>query len=183
MESKTENESSSRSSTSHLPERPLRLGRVGRPHGNRGAFHVSDATERLDLLDLGRSFRIGSATFSVVWRGGTGARPLIMVDGIADRESARALNGEPITVARGEIGQLAEREYLVDDLISCEVKADGRSLGRVRDVLLLPSVEAIEVVDAAGLTRLVPLVSDAIEQVDLEHRTIEVNITFLAAET
>jgi len=106
-----------------------------------------------------------------------------MVDGIADRESARALNGEPITVARGEIGQLAEREYLVDDLISCEVKADGRSLGRVRDVLLLPSVEAIEVVDAAGLTRLVPLVSDAIEQVDLEHRTIEVNITFLAAET
>ena len=181
MESKTENESWSRSSTKS--GRRVRLGRVGRPHGIAGAFHVSEPTERLDLLDAGRSVQIGSTQFTVVWRRGTGARPLIKVGGVEDRERARALNGEPITVAREELGQLAEREFFVDDLIGCEVKADRRSLGRVRDVLLLPSVDAIEVEDDAGQTLLIPLVGDAIKRIDAEARTIEVNATFLNTET
>jgi len=53
-------------------------------------------------------------------------------------------------------------------------------LGTVRRVLALPSCEVLEVVLAdGGGELLVPLVSDAVQTVDIERREILVDVQFL----
>src|SRR5688500_2574790 len=111
MAPRKESASSSRSSTELL-----RVGRVGRPHGLDGGFTVSDPTERLELLDPGRSILVGERSMNVVARRGTADHPIVLLEGVGDRTSAEALRGEALTVPRAALGMLEEGEFLVDDL-------------------------------------------------------------------
>lgn len=157
----------------------LRIGRVGRSHGNEGAFRVSDPSKRPGLLDAGRHVWIGERPVRIAERSGTAARPLLRLEGIESRGEVEALAGHAITVSREQLGPFMQGEHLVDDLISCEVHGDGRSIGRVRDVLTLPSVDALEVESQNGDIVLVPLVEDAVRNIDVEAGRIEVNPDFL----
>src|SRR4051812_46738091 len=103
-----ESGSSSKSST----EGRLRIGKVGRPHGNQGAFVVSEPTGRLELLDPGRAVTVGERELTVEWRKGTPAHPLIKLEGV----DGRNLRGEAITVPRAALGTLPDGQFLVDDL-------------------------------------------------------------------
>ncbi len=176
MAPKRESGSSSRSSTD-----VLRIGRIGRPHGNEGAFTVSEATERLDLLDPGRRVLVGGRETKVAWRKGTPQRPLVKLEGVDDRAGVEALRGETISVPREEIGTLAQGEYLVDDLIGCEVVDGPEHVGVVGDVLLMPSADLLEVERDAAVNLLVPLVADAVRAIDLEARRVDVDTRFLDA--
>ncbi len=55
----------------------------------------------------------------------------------------------------------------------------GRVVGTVRRLIELPSCEVLEVERAGGGELLVPLVTDAVRAVDLERRTIDVDLRFL----
>jgi 16S rRNA processing protein RimM len=169
-----ENGSSSRSSTD-----ALRIGRIGRPHGNEGAFTISEATERLELLDAGRTVLVAGHEAKVAWRKGTSQRPLVKLEGVDDRAGVEALRGETISVPREEIGTLEQGEYLVDDLIGCEVVDGTEHVGVVGDVLLMPSADLLEVERDAAVNLLVPLVADAVRAIDLEARRVDVDTRFL----
>jgi 16S rRNA processing protein RimM len=152
----------------------VRIGRVGRLHGKEGAFVVLDPTERLTLLDPGRTVTIGEREMTVAWRRGTAERPLVKLEGADGRD----LRGEAITVPRAALGALPEGEFLVDDLVGCDVFDGPRRLGRVRDVLLLPSVDVLEV-EADEQPLLVPLVADAVRMVDVDGSRIDVDSAFV----
>ena len=174
MAPRKEGGSSSRSSTELL-----RVGRVGRPHGTGGAFTVSEPTERLELLEAGRSVFIGDHVMRIEERRGTREHPVLTVTGVSDRTAAEALRGAALAVPRAELGALAEHEFLVDDLIGCEVVDGQRLVGRVRDVLLLPAADSLEVELEGGGELLVPLVDDAVRDVDVAAGRIDVDTTFL----
>jgi 16S rRNA processing protein RimM len=142
-------------------------GRVGRPHGLDGSFHVEAPTE---ALEPGTPVTVGDRAAVVERTAGTAARPIVRISGVSDRDAAAALRGEPLMVAAGE---LAEGEYLAEDLVGCEVPG----LGDVRRVVAAPSCDLLEVGDAGVL---VPFISDAVKRVDLEARVIEVDTAFLA---
>jgi 16S rRNA processing protein RimM len=157
----------------------VRIGRVGRPHGTAGEFSVSDATERAGLLEPGREIWLGERATTITARKGTPERPLLEVEGVDDRETARKLSGTEILAPREVIGRLTPGEYLVDDLIGLEVMDAGTPIGFVSDVVMLPSVEAIEVDRGSAGTTLVPLVHDAVRSIDPERKRIDVDLTFL----
>ncbi len=164
------------------------VGRVGRPHGTGGAFHVDDPTDRLSLLDPGATLGVGGERHEVVWRGGTATRPLLRLASIEDRDGAEGLRGQALTVSRAEFGDLAEGEHLARDLIGFIVTDGDRRVGVVRDVLKLPSVDCLQVErgepgeqDAEGEEPLlVPLVGDAVRRLDVEARRVDVDLGFLA---
>jgi 16S rRNA processing protein RimM len=152
-------------------ERPLPAGRVGRPHGLDGAFYVEDAAH---ALPQGTELLIGDRRAVVARRAGSDARPLIRIEGVDDRDGAQALRGKPLLVPGGR-EELGPDEWYDDDLIGCRV--DG--LGEVRAVLHGPSCDLLEVgADAV----LVPLVRDAVLEVDLDRRAITVDHAFLDLE-
>ena len=56
----------------------LHAGRVARPHGLDGSFHVT--RPRPALLPLGGALRIGERDAEIVRRSGTEDRPILRVD-------------------------------------------------------------------------------------------------------
>jgi 16S rRNA processing protein RimM len=122
-------------------------GRVGKPHGRDGSFHV----ERADHpLAAGTTLFVGERRHQVERRAGTDSRPLIRLSGVDD---PRSLRGEPLLVETS----LSDDEWLASDLVGLAVPGHGR-VARVIDA---PSCSVLELDDGT----LVPFVSDAIRSV------------------
>ncbi len=154
----------------------LNAGRVGRAHGLDGSFHVT--RPRGVLLKLGGALRIGSDTFEVVRRAGTEDRPILRLLGVDDRAGVEALRGADLLVDRAAAPQLPAGEFWAEDLEGCAVvTAGGRELGVVDRMRPLPSCEALEVGDL-----LVPMVGDAVLEVDIAARRIVVDHAFLGID-
>lgn len=155
------------------------MGRVGRPHGTRGAFTVSDPSDRPEVFVPGRRLLIGERELEVLDVLGTAAHPILTVAGVGDREAAGSLRGEVIGVPRNALGALDEGEFMVADLVDCEVVDGERRIGRVRDVLLLPSADVLEVERPDAEDLLVPMIGDAVRGIDTAARRVDVDVGFL----
>jgi 16S rRNA processing protein RimM len=159
-----------------VPE-TLSAGRVGRPHGLDGSFHVTGA--RAALLAVGAAVRIAERDTLIVRRAGTDAAPIVRVEGCDDRDAAEALRGQELHVPRAAAPALGEDEWWAEELEGCLVTDGEREVGVVRRLLVLPSCEVLEVERAGGDELLVPLVKDAIRRVDVEARRIDVSLEFV----
>ncbi|HWY19486.1 MAG TPA: ribosome maturation factor RimM [Solirubrobacteraceae bacterium] len=155
----------------------LPAGRVGRPHGLDGSFHVTGARPR--LLALGATVTIAGKTAAIVRRAGTEERPIVRVDGVEDRDGAQALRGQTLTVAAADAPPLAEGEWWAHELEGCVVLDGERRVGTVTRMIELPSCEALEVAREAGGPLLVPMVKDAIRDIDVAAGRIDVNMSFI----
>ena len=113
---------------------------------------------------------------------GTDQRPIVRLEGHDDRAGAEALRGAELLVARSEAPVLEPDEWWAEDLVGCSVSDAGRAVGTVARLLALPSCEVLEVVRSEagdGQVLLVPLVADAVRDVDLERRRIDIDLRFL----
>jgi 16S rRNA processing protein RimM len=153
-------------------------GRVGRPHGLDGSFHVLDA--RPALLQIGVVVRAGGREAEIVRRAGTDERPILRLDGVSDRDAASALGGAALLVPRAAAPPLEEDEWWAKDLEGCRVVDGARELGHVARLVPLPSCEALEVTGHDEHEPfLVPLVRDAVRRVDVVAKVIDVDVAFL----
>lgn len=159
---------------------PISAGRVGRPHGLDGSFHVTGARPR--LLAVGVPVTVAGRLLRIERRGGTDRHPLLRLEGIADRDAALALRGEEIGVAAEQAPPLEEGEWWAHELEGCEVRDGVSTVGTVRRLVELPSCEALEVAREQGEPLLVPMVKDAIRGVDVGRRTIEIDLEFLGEQ-
>ena len=108
--------------------RRVTAGRVGKPHGFDGSFYVEGASH---ALPEGTEVELGGRRARVERRGGMDSRPLVRLSGLDAREAVSALRGKRLLVA----GELADDEWLAEDLVGCEV----RGLGLVRRVMEAPT--------------------------------------------
>ena len=155
------------------------VGSVGRPHGLDGSFHVT--RPRAELLVEGAVLQVAGASREVVRRAGTDERPILRLEGCADRDAAEALRGEELRVARAEAPALEPDEYWAEELEGCRVHDGDVVVGVVRRLVALPSCEALEVAREDDTDLLVPLVRDAVRTVDPAARRIDVDLRFLGA--
>jgi 16S rRNA processing protein RimM len=152
-------------------------GRVGRPHGLDGSFHVTRAVG--DMLAEGTPVEVAGRSLRVERRAGTAERPIVRLEGCARREDAEALRGETLRVSDDLAPPLAEDEYWAEELEGCTVVDGAREVGTVRRMIGLPSCEVLEVERADAADVLVPLVRDAIRSIDRETRRIDVDMGFV----
>ncbi len=152
-------------------ERLVPVGRVGKPHGLDGSFYVTRASHP---LPKGMTLTIAGRRARIERRAGTDERPLIRLNGVADRDSAGALTGEALLAAAAQ-APLEPDEYLTADLVGCEVVG----VGEVTRVVEAPSCDVLETGPEGTL---IPFISDAIRSIDLEARRIEVDLAFLGLD-
>ena len=150
----------------------MSAGRIGRPHGVDGSFYLE---RPLRALELGSTVTVGDTARRVERSAGTPARPLVSLSGVEDRDAAEALRGADVLIEEEE-APLDPDEWLADDLVGCHV--DG--LGEVVRVVPAPSCDLLVVGDSEIL---VPFVRDAVRNVDLATRRIEVDLDFLAIDS
>jgi 16S rRNA processing protein RimM len=151
-------------------------GRVGRPHGLDGSFHVTRAIAA--PLAAAPVVEIGGQMRRVERRAGTPERPILRLEGCARREDAEALRGATLRVDEA-VAPLEADEYWAHELEGCTVHDGAAEVGVVRRMIALPSCEALEVDRAGGGELLVPLVHDAIRAIDRDARRIDVDLGFL----
>jgi 16S rRNA processing protein RimM len=161
----------------------LNVGRIGRPHGLDGSFHVTQPRER--VLSEATALVLDGATVRIVRHDGTPAAPILRLEGVGSREAVEALRGSDLFVPRETAPPLEEDEWLAEDLVGCRVVDGETPIGVVAKLLPYPSCELLEVqrpdTDPARPTKamLVPLISDAVRTVDVEAKVIDINSAFL----
>ncbi|HEY5161236.1 MAG TPA: ribosome maturation factor RimM [Gaiellaceae bacterium] len=133
------------------------IGRVGKPHGLKGAFFVERASEDPDRFIVGATMLVNGATATVVESKHSGGRPVIRLDCEVER-------GAELEIPRSQLPPLPEDTYYAFELVGLEVVEEGgRKLGRVKDVVPGVANDVLELDSGLAL----PLVEDCISLVDL----------------
>jgi len=158
----------------------LHAGRVGRPHGLDGSFHVT--RPNVQLLQSAETVLVADRELEITRRAGTPRQLILRLEGHENRAAAEALRGQDILVARSHAPELGPDEWWAEDLAGCSVHDGDRPVGTVRRLVELPSCEMLEVERAGGGELLVPLVTDAVREIDLDRRAIDVDLRFLGEE-
>ena len=167
------------------PDRLVRMGIVGRPHGVSGAVKVAPETDDLARFQsLARVF-VGATPETAVERAVAGVRfqfpkgrtvVLLTLAGADSREAAEALRGLPVYAHTDDLPPLADDEVYLHDLIGFEVvHADtGAALGTVRDLFdgaqLLFGIEP----PGGGDLLLLPDVDEFVVETDVPARRLVV---------
>jgi 16S rRNA processing protein RimM len=159
------------------PPEWLGAGRVGRPHGLDGSFHVTRPNAA--LLGAATSVMVDDRELSITRRAGTDRQLILRLQGHDDRAAVAALRGKEMLVPRSLAPELGPDEWWADDLVGCIVRDGERAVGKVRELRELPSCEVLEVERVDGRELLVPLVSDAVREVDMERHEIDIDLRFL----
>jgi 16S rRNA processing protein RimM len=158
----------------------LHAGRVGRPHGLDGSFHVTQPN--VALLTNAETVMVDDRELEITRRAGTARRLILRLEDHDDRAAAERLRGKDMLVGRAQAPELGPDEGWEEDLVGCSVHDGERSIGTVKRLVELPSCEVLEVERPGRGELLVPLVTDAVREVDLERRTIDVDLRFLGEE-
>ncbi|MXZ89406.1 MAG: 16S rRNA processing protein RimM [Dehalococcoidia bacterium] len=149
------------------------VGRVLRPHGNTGELRVAPFNPDLPNLQLdGEVYLQGERRRieRVRWDKG---RVLLKLAGLERRGQVEDTRGELLEVAEDELLLQADA-YLVSDIVGLEVvREDGRSLGRVSEVLHTGANDVYVVQGPSGET-LIPAIAPVVEAVDVANGVLRI---------
>ena len=160
------------------------VGRIGRPHGVKGAATIEVRTDEPDkrfavgarlLTDSGLDLTVASAT----WHSG---RLLVTFEGYEDRTAVEQLRNALVSVDRPADERPEDPEEFYDsDLEGCEVvvadgtaggAADAGVIGVVREVSHLPGQDLLVVATPDEREVLIPFVSAFVPQIDVSAKRI-----------
>lgn len=162
-------------------EPTLVAGQVGRPHGLDGRFRVTRPKAR--LLPVGATVDVGGTPRELLERGGTDDAPILRLQGVGDRDAAEALRGTELRVPRALAPELEDDEHWTEDLVGLRVlDGAGERLGTVARVLDLPSCAVLGVQRPGQGELLVPLVRDAVPELDVDAGWCAVDRAFLGLD-
>ena len=159
-----------------MDEPTVAVGRITRAHGVQGEVAVQVISE------VPERFRVGATlwtqdgrTLAVSASRPHGDRLLVRFDGVDDRDQADALRGTLLVVPESASPELPEGSWWDHQIVGCEVETDtGRALGAVRDVIHTAANDVWSVTDASETETLIPVIADAIVEVDVAAKRIVV---------
>lgn len=147
------------------------LGAIAGPHGVRGLVRVRSFTQvPEDIAAYGPlSDESGHTEFRLALTGRAKGALLARIEGVTDRDRARALAGTRLYVARAALPEVEEDEtFYHADLIGLDAQdRDGRPLGRVKAVHNFGAGDILELESDGGGGGLVPFTRAAVPVVDL----------------
>jgi 16S rRNA processing protein RimM len=150
----------------------LAVGLVARAHGVKGEVAVRPLTEVESRFQPGSVLLLGPGGERVLTvgsvRGPHHGRLLVRFREVSGRDEAEALRGQALLIDSRESPPLSEADrFWVHEIVGLEVRTDdGRSLGRVREVLHTAAND-VWVVEGDGGEVLVPAVREVVASVDV----------------
>jgi 16S rRNA processing protein RimM len=142
-----------------VPAEPwVAVGRVGRPHGVRGAFVVEHASDDPERLAVGACVYVGREPATVVESKRAGGRLVVRLEPPPAR-------GAVLELPVAELPPPGEDAFYVFQLVGLEVEEEGgRRLGRVQDVAPGVANDVLELESGIVL----PMVEECVRTVDVE---------------
>lgn len=155
----------------------IRIGRITRAHGVTGELEVRPDWEESRGLLAAREVLLELESGEVTAHAVLGSRRtpkgvLLQLDGIDDRDAAEARRGNAVRVRRELLPKLGDGEYYLCDLIGADVDSPDGPLGRVVEVQMYPSVDALVIEAADGSRHEQPLLDEWLASVDVGARRV-----------
>ena len=147
------------------------LGRIVGAHGVRGIVRVQSYTANPD--DLTAYGALSDATsgrrFALSITGRVKGLLLARIEGVDDRNTAEALRGTELHIARAALPPTEGEEYYHVDLVGLSVEsATGDALGRVSAIHDHGAGPIVEIQPPDGPSALVPFTREHVPTVDIE---------------
>jgi 16S rRNA processing protein RimM len=159
----------------------LAVGRILRPHGNRGALVVEPMSDEPGRFLAGALLLLqsedGAAEVEVLGSSGRKGKIDVVLDGVNNREQAERLRGRLLFIEPESAVPLSQDEYWIHDLIGMSVSMqDGEMLGEVvefregtaQDLLVVAAEDEAEI--------MIPFVGEFVEFIDAGERVITVRL-------
>lgn len=149
----------------------IACGRLGRPHGVRGAIRVWPLNPATPLVKAGRSLQVGrdarkTRTLIVSTCHRDGKSWVMRFDGVDDRDVAAKLTGLTWYVQREAFAPAADDEVYLVDLIGLAVQTEaGDALGVIVDIWQAGAGDVLVIRGDRG-DHLVPNVPDFVVRLD-----------------
>jgi 16S rRNA processing protein RimM len=158
----------------------LRIGRVARPHGLRGALRIAlDNAASTTLETVKRVFLESAAPpreyglKSAIRMGRNALR--IELDGLNNCDAAESLRGATVMVATADLPAESSGEFYNFRAIGCEVRTlGGHRLGIVAEIFATGANDVLVVRDGSSEV-LVPLIDDVVKQMDFDRHVITID--------
>ena len=152
------------------------VGRIGRPHGVRGAVSIEVRTDEPDrrffvgaqlITDDGRQLTVTSTT----WHSG---RLLLTFEGYDDRTAIEQLRNQLLSVDRPE-DELPEDpdEFYDSSLVDCQVLDDDATvIGVIQEVAHLPAQDVLVIRTVDDREVLLPFIEEFVPTIDLANKRV-----------
>lgn len=152
----------------------LEAGEVVGTHGVQGEIKIlpwADAPEFLLQFD---TFYLNGKPYEVVSSRVHKTCVLAKLGGVDTPEQATLLRGRRVTIDRSNV-RLPQGTVFIADLIGCAVQdEDGSEIGKIKDVLTMPSSD-VYVVEGAH-SYMIPAVKEFVREIDVENRLVRVRL-------
>jgi 16S rRNA processing protein RimM len=159
------------------PEPDLRIGRVLKAHGVKGAVRVELLTDFPDRFAPGREVLVAGRRLRIARSEGQEGSLRVTFDGITDRDAAQRLVGAYCTLPLAEARTLPADRYYHFQLVGLTVvdAHHARELGKVAEVLTYPTNDVLRV---TGRDRelLIPMIRSVVRSIAPAEGTITVDL-------
>src|SRR5882672_8030462 len=146
------------------------VGVIAAAHGVRGLVRVKSFTaDPKSVASYGElSDEWGQRRFRLILQGQAKEGVIAQIDGVTDRDAAKALKGTKLFVAREALPEIAaDDEFYQADLVGLRVESrDGKTLGRVKAVLNFGAGDLLEI-EGEGVSLMLPFTKQVVPLVDL----------------
>ncbi len=156
---------------------PVRVARVLRPHGVRGAVILSIDHSLRDDIRSGLEVEIeGLGRLTVVTASPHKTGLLVQFDGVDDRDTAERASGKWASVERKDLPATNNEQFYDFELLGAEVKSTsgGYTLGRVCEVITTGANDVYRTEGPAG-ELLIPAIEGVVLEIDAEAGLITVD--------
>lgn len=160
------------------------IGRIAGPFGVRGEIKIDPFTDFPDRFRDLESVYVGPDhdAYRVERARRHQAQLLVRLEGISSPEAARDLRGAEIFVPRAEAAPLPPGHFYLEDAVGLTVQTSGGAdVGTVTDVLKTGSNEVF-VVGTGKDAILIPVIKDAITELNLDERRVVIEPWVLSQE-
>lgn len=146
------------------PEGLLIVGRIGRPHGVRGAVFVDLITDRTERVAPGARLWCRDRHLTITSSRPAGGRWVVTFDGVDDRDAAATLTSVDVYAEPVDVPDA----LWVHEMIGSEVvEANGRARGVCTAVIDNPAADLIEL-DSGALVPVIFVVDIAPGRITVE---------------
>lgn len=147
----------------------IAVGKIGRPHGVRGLVRIQSWTARPeDVAAYGPVETEAGRRLEIEVVAAAGDMVTARIEGVSDRDGARALNGAVVYIPRAALPEPGAEEFYHHDLIGLRaVDVVGADLGKVSAVHDYGAGAVLEIAAPDGEALMVPFTRDAAPEVDI----------------
>lgn len=157
-----------------MEQKFLEAGEVVSTHGIQGEIKIlpwADAPEFLLQFD---TFYLNGKPYEVVSSRVHKTCVLAKLGGVDTPEAATLLRGQRVSIDRTKV-RLPRGTVFIADLIGCAVlDDDGNEIGKIADVLTMPSSDVYVVKGAHSY--MIPAVREFVREIDVENRLVRVHL-------